>query len=277
MCTAIMQLVDSVALWERVQVILEEPLELHERSANPGKLTGSIRLDSVVFGYDAARSPVLDNVSLVINPKEFVGIVGASGSGKSTLFRLILGFEKSRSGVVYFDDKDLSTLNMQEVRKQMGAVLQGESIMSGNLYDNLVCGGLYTPEEIQAAIERSGFDEDLQRLPMGLHTVVSGGSSTLSGGQKQRLLLARALLGNPSILLFDEATSALDNCSQEKVSAGIDQLNVTRVVIAHRLSTIVNADRIYVLDDGKIAQAGTYAELSEVPGIFADMLERQKL
>ncbi len=206
-----------------------------------------------------------------------IGIVGPSGSGKSTLIRMILGFETPRSGAVYFNGKDLSHLNLSEVRKQMGVVLQEGGIIAGTLYQNIVAGGQYTEEEIDRAITLASFKKDLQNFPMGLHTVVPMNGETLSGGQKQRLLITRALLPNPKILLLDEATSALDNNSQEEITQNIDQLNISRIVIAHRLSTIKNADRIYVLEKGKVTQTGSFKSLSNELGLFAEMLKRQKL
>jgi ATP-binding cassette subfamily C protein len=206
-----------------------------------------------------------------------IGIVGPSGSGTSTLIRLILGFETPQGGAVYYNGKDLSHLNINEVRKQMGVVLQGGGIIAGTLYQNVVAGGRYTQEEIDRAIRLSGFHRDLHYFPMGLHTVIPMNGETLSGGQKQRLLIARALLPQPKILLLDEATSALDNHSQSEISQNINQLDITRIVIAHRLSTIRNASRIYVLEGGEITQSGTFNALAKEEGLFADMLKRQKL
>ena len=159
----------------------------------------------------------------------------------------------------------------------MGVVLQGGGIVAGTLYQNIVAGGRYSEEEIDRAIILASFKRDLENFPMGLHTVIPMNGETLSGGQKQRLLITRALLPKPKILLFDEATSSLDNRSQEEISQNIDQLDITRIVIAHRLSTIKNADRIYVLESGKITQEGSFEELSKKPGLFTEMLKRQQL
>jgi ATP-binding cassette subfamily C protein len=258
-------------------VIIEEPQELLMKKSNPGKLTGDIRLDHVTFSYEEEGASILNDVSIRLSPREMIGIVGPSGSGKSTLIRMILGFETPRSGAVYFNGKDLSHLNLSEVRKQMGVVLQGGGIIAGTLYQNIVAGGQYTEEEIDRAITLASFKNDLENFPMGLHTVVPMNGETLSGGQKQRLLITRALLPNPKILLLDEATSALDNNSQEEITQNIDQLDISRIVIAHRLSTIKNADRIYVLEKGEVTQTGSFESLSNEPGLFAEMLKRQKL
>jgi NHLM bacteriocin system ABC transporter ATP-binding protein len=271
----ILSLVSILPFWERTKVIFQERPETQSSNIFPGLLSGKIYVDAVSFSYE--DTPVLHQISLTANPGELIGIVGPSGSGKSTLLRLLLGFEKPSSGVIYYDDKDLSSLNVRAVRRQIGSVLQTSGVMAGTLYSNLVCGGSYSPTQIRKAIQLSGFEEDLAQLPMGLHTYVSAEGGSFSGGQKQRLLLARALLGNPSLLIFDEATSALDTRTQRLVTANIDTLNVTRIIVAQRLSTIRNANRIYVFSQGRIVQVGTFAELFNTPGLFRDVALRQQL
>ena len=263
--------------WERTKVIIQEPLEELNEPKDPGVLLGEIHIDEVFFKYAPEDPYILSNITLKANPKECIGIVGPSGCGKSTLLRLLLGFEKATSGAIYYDNKNSDSFSTHGFRKQLGVVLQDEGIIAGSIYDNLTCGGLYTQEQILSALENSGLAEDIAALPMGLHTYLAVGGSTLSGGQKQRLLIARALLPKPKILLLDEATSALDNRNQEKVLSCIDQLDVTRIIIAHRLTTIKNADRIYVMERGRFVQVGTYEELASQPGLFALMLERQRL
>jgi len=273
----LMQVAQIFPFLKRSKVILEEDQELLLTKASPGKLTGDIRIDHVYFGYDLQSAPILKDVSIQVHPHEMIGIVGPSGSGKSTLIRVILGFEKPQAGAVYYNGKDLSHLNINEVRKQMGVVLQGGGIIAGSLYQNIVAGGRYTQEEVDRAIRLSGFHRDLHHFPMGLHTMIPMNGETLSGGQKQRLLIARALLPRPKILLLDEATSALDNQSQSEIASNIDQLDITRIVIAHRLSTIRNASRIYVIQEGVVTQSGTFNALAKEEGLFAEMLKRQKL
>jgi len=277
MSKMIMESVSIIPLWKRSHVIVEEPQEVLQTKASPDKLTGEIRLDNITFAYEKDRAPVLKDISIQLAPREMIGIVGPSGCGKSTLIRMILGFEIPDSGAVYFNGKDLSHLNLNEVRQQMGVVLQGGGIIAGTLYQNIVAGGNYTEEEVSRAITLASFKKDLENFPMGLHTVVPMNGETLSGGQKQRLLIARALLPNPKILLLDEATSALDNSSQEEITQNIDKLDVSRIVIAHRLTTIRNADRIYVIEKGAVSQVGTFESLSREKGFFAEMLKRQKL
>ena len=273
----LLEMTPLMPLWDRARVIVQEPLEEKLKTESPGKLSGEIHIDEVCFQYEDSDTPLLQNISLKANPKEFIGIIGPSGCGKSTLIRLLLGFERPKSGAIYYDDKDLATFAVHDFRKQLGVVLQEEGIVAGSIYDNLTCGGIYKPEQVERALQISGFGEDVESFPMGMHTYLSMGGSTLSGGQKQRLLIARALLPNPKILLLDEATSALDNRNQERVIKSINQLDVTRIVIAHRLSTIKNADRIYAMEKGRFVQVGTFEELASQPGLFADMLKRQTL
>lgn len=271
------ELVNISPLWQRAKPILLEPMEERADKADPGELTGEILVDSVVFGYDPSHPPVLTGISLEIKPRKFIGIVGPSGSGKSTLLRILLGFETLNAGAVYYNGKDLSSLDPRAVRKQIGAVLQGQGIMAGNLYENIACGGIYTKEQIRQALELSGFDQDLTLFPMGLNTYVPMGAETLSGGQRQRLILARALLTNPAILILDEATSALDNVSQKAFTDHINSLNITKIVVAQRLSTLRTADMIYVVEKGTITQKGSFEELSQMPGFFSTTLFRQKI
>lgn len=275
--TAIMGLINIPPLWNNVRDIIEAPLEIVKEQAKIGKLTGDISIDEVSFWYERGGAQILNRICIQIEPKEFVALVGPSGCGKSTLVRLLLGFEKPDMGTIYYDGKDLASLNMHKLRKQIGVVLQGGGIISGTIYDNLVCGGVYSKKDVDECLELSGFAEDMASFPMGLHTFIPMGGETLSGGQKQRLLIARAILPKPKILVLDEATSALDNKVQDQVSKNIESLDITRIVIAHRLSTIKNADRIYVIDNGQVIQQGDFETLAEDEGLFKDMLERQRL
>jgi ABC-type bacteriocin/lantibiotic exporter with double-glycine peptidase domain len=203
--------------------------------------------------------------------------VGPSGSGKSTLLRLILGFELPESGTVYLDGQDLASLDVNAVRRQLGVVLQTNRLMSASMFENIAGGKLISMEEAWAAAQMSGLAADIEAMPMGMHTVISEGGTNLSGGQRQRLLIARALALRPRILIFDEATSALDNRTQQIVSDSLDQLQVTRIVVAHRLSTIRNADRIYVLEKGRVVQQGSFEQLAQTPGLFAQLVKRQQV
>ena len=176
---------------------------------------------------------------------------------------------------MYYDDQDLAHLDVYAVRRQLGIVLQQSQLMAATIFENIAAGALLTLDAAWEAARSAGFEDDIRAMAMGMHTVVSEGATNLSGGQRQRLLIARALAFKPALLLFDEATSALDNRTQALVTASLDRLRVTRVVIAHRLSTIRNADRIYVLDKGRVVQQGRFAELAQARGLFAQLMARQ--
>jgi NHLM bacteriocin system ABC transporter ATP-binding protein len=261
----------------RLRPLISAVVEVSEDRKPPGELSGTVELSRLTFRYAPSGPPVLDNVTLRIAQGEYVAIVGPSGSGKSSLFRLLLGFERPESGAVFLDGKAIDTLDISAVRRQLGVVLQNGKLATGSLYDN-ICGGVQLPlEQVWEAARLAGLDADISSMPMGMHTVIAEGVNTLSGGQRQRIMIARAIARRPRILLFDEATSSLDNQSQAIVSASLGNLNVTRIVIAHRLSTVCQADRIIVLVDGKVAQTGTFTELSNTPGIFASFAQRQLL
>ncbi|MCB9454522.1 MAG: NHLP bacteriocin export ABC transporter permease/ATPase subunit [Anaerolineaceae bacterium] len=265
-----------VPVYRRAQPILRAQPEVDAVKADPGDLLGEIEVSRVSFRYIEKTPLILNDVSLHIRPGEFVALVGPSGSGKSTLFRMLLGFETPESGAVFYDGQNLAGLDIRSVRRQLGVVLQNSQLITGDIFTNIAGQSRLTQEDAWDAAEMAGLAEDIRQMPMGMHTVISAGSSTLSGGQRQRLLIARAIAMKPRILLFDEATSALDNATQQTVSSNLERLDATRVVIAHRLSTIVGADRIIVLDKGRIVQEGTYDELMrQQDGLFADLVRRQ--
>ena len=232
----------------------------------------------MVFSYDKSGARVLNGIDLDIAPGEYVGIVGASGSGKSTLLKLLLGFEKPDEGRVCYDGKDLRQLDKREVRKQLGVVLQNGRLIAGSIYENITITAPHaTMEEVRAVIEAVGLKDDIAQMPMGVHTVLSESSGTISGGPQQRILIARAIAPKPRILIFDEATSALDNVTQAAVCESLERMNVTRIVVAHRLSTVRNCDRILVLDNGKIAEEGSYESLMAKNGLFRQFASRQTI
>lgn len=275
--SAIVNALNIVPIYERAQPIFHALPETTEAKSSPGRLTGAIEISRVTFGYKPDAPPVLRDLSLTIQPGQFVAFVGASGSGKSTLFRLLLGFETPQSGAIYFDGQDLAGLDAEEVRRQIGVVLQSSRPISGSIYENIVGSSQLTVEDAWEAAGLAGIDEDIKAMPMGLHTYVSDGGGGISGGQRQRLMIARAIVARPRILMFDEATSALDNRTQGIVSRSLKSLQATRVVIAHRLTTIMKADCIFVLNKGQIVQAGTYDQLIEQEGLFRDSARRQMI
>lgn len=275
--TTVVDILEVVPLWKRAQPILQAEPEVNNSKADPDRLSGRIVVDHVVFRYRDDGPLTLDDVSIRAEPGEFIALVGTSGSGKSTLFRLLLGFETPAEGSIYYDGQDLTGLDIHAVRRQLGVVLQNSRLMSASIFENIASGANVSIDEAWEAAQMAGFADDIEAMPMGMHTVISEGGGNISGGQRQRLLIARALVLKPRILLFDEATSALDNRTQAIVSESLDELKVTRIVIAHRLSTIRNADRIYVLQDGRVVQQGSFERLANQQGLFAQLMMRQKL
>lgn len=262
-------------IWERVKPILEEKPEVDDRKTDPGRLAGAVKLERVSFRYLKDAPLTLNKVTVEAKPGEFIALVGPSGSGKSTIVRLLLGFEQPEEGKIYYDSQDLAELDILAVRRQLGVMLQDGRINTSSIFNNISGGALVTFDEAWEAAKMAGFASDIEQMPMGMHTVISEGGTNISGGQRQRLLIARALVLKPKILIFDEATSALDNRTQATVSESLDSLRVTRIVVAHRLSTIRHADRIYVIVAGEVVQVGNFEELMAQPGMFADLMARQ--
>ena len=268
-------LVGALPFFERVQPILEARPETAREGADPGDLTGRIEFANVSFRYLPEAANALHRASFRIRPGDYVAFVGPSGSGKSTIYRLLLGFERPDSGAVFLDDHDLSSLDLPAVRSRMGVVLQDGRLSAVSIFRNIAGTAPITLDEAWEAARAVGFDADVRAMPMGMHTIVPEGGGGLSGGQRQRLLMARALARRPRILLFDEATSALDNRTQAIVQASLKKLGITRIVIAHRLSTVREADRIFVMEEGRIVETGRYDELMAADGAFAALARRQ--
>ncbi|MFF9102703.1 NHLP bacteriocin export ABC transporter permease/ATPase subunit [Streptomyces rubrogriseus] len=267
--------VAALPLFEEIRPVLDATPEVRTASTRPGPLSGAIEARRLSFRYTDDGPLVLDDVSFEVRPGEFVAVVGPSGCGKSTLLRLLIGFDRPLSGSVLYDGQDLAALDQSAVRRQCGVVLQHAQPFTGSILD-VICGTeAYTPEEAMAAARMAGLAEDIERMPMGLHTIVSG-SGAVSGGQRQRLMIAQALIRRPRILFFDEATSALDNETQRTVIESTKALNATRIVIAHRLSTVLDADRVIVMEDGRVAQQGPPARLlADTGGRLHELVRRQ--
>lgn len=272
---SMMTVLNVFALYERAKPILETVPEFDEAKEDPGELNGAVEISGVTFRYEGALAPALNDVSISVRPGEFAAIVGPSGSGKSTLIRLLLGFDRPQAGSILYDGQDLSGIDVRAVRRQIGVVLQNGQLMAGTILSNITGSTTLTIEDAWAAAKSAGLEEDIGMMPMGMHTMISEGASTISGGQKQRILIARALVKKPRIIIFDEATSALDNRTQAAVSESLENLHATRIVIAHRLSTIIKADRIFVIENGRLVETGNYEELMKRGGLFSRLAARQ--
>jgi ATP-binding cassette subfamily C protein len=234
-----------------------------------------VALEQVRFRYRSEGPWVLDGINLHLKRGEFVAVVGPSGSGKSTLVRLLLGLEQPQQGAVLYDGRSLDRLRADLVRRQIGVVTQNGALLAGSVLEVIAGGASITPQQAWEAAEQAGIADDIKAMPMGLHTLVSEGGGNLSGGQRQRLAIARALARQPRLLILDEATSALDNHNQALVSRSLEALGITRLIVAHRLSTVRHADRIVVLEAGRLVQSGGFEQLMATDGPFADLMRRQ--
>ncbi len=239
-------------------------------------LGGEVLFDRISFRYDPDGPLILDDVTIRARPGEFVAIAGESGAGKSTLFRLALGFDRPAAGAVYYDGRDLRHLNLKQVRRQIGAVPQSVGLHPQDIWDNIVAHHEGTTvDEVWQAARRAEIEGEIKAMPMGMMTMVGASGSVLSGGESQRITIARSLIGTPRVMLLDEATNWLDNESQAEVMQNLALLTSTRIVIAHRLSTLEQADRIYVMQAGKVVQSGSFDELIAVDGVFKELVKRQ--
>lgn len=271
---ATLQVAAAAPEWERGRPVLAEEPESQLAAADPGRLSGAIEATQATFAYGDGP-PAVREVSIEARPGEHIALVGPSGSGKSTLLRLLLGLESPDTGAILYDGQDLRSLDKTLVRRQIGVVTQNGRLFAGSIMENIRGVSDAGFEACLEAAEAAGLAEDLASFPMGLHTPLTEGAPTLSGGQRQRLLIARALVGKPRIIAFDEATSALDNRTQAIVVESVRALKATRIVVAHRLSTIQDADRIYVIDDGRVVETGDYAALMAKDSLFAALARRQ--
>ena len=263
---------------EIIRPLMEAEPEKHTGREAVASITGNIELSHVTFRYEKEGRKILDDLSLRIPARQYVAIVGKTGCGKSTLLRLLLGFETPEKGAIFYDRKDIQTLDLGSLRKCIGTVLQEGDLFSGSIFENItISAPELTLDQAWKAAEIAGMADDIRAMPMGMSTMLQEGAGGISGGQRQRIMIARAVAPKPKLLLFDEATSALDNITQKHVSEALDRMRCTRIVIAHRLSTIRHCDRILVMDGGKIVEDGTYDDLIAQNGIFAELVDRQRL
>jgi len=234
-------------------------------------LVGAIELIRIGCYMGDAEAPVLEDVSIAIAPGEHIGIAGPSGAGKTTLLKVLLGLVRPQSGHVLFDGRDLAGLDAAALRRQIGVVGQGGRLFPGTLLDNITAGAPLTSDAAMMAVRLAGLEADIAALPLGLSTPVGDTDCGFSGGQVQRLLLARAFATRPKVLVLDEATSALDPKLESDIAAAIDGMQATTISVAHRLDTLQACDRIYVFDQGRIVESGSFAELAAGRGLFAAM------
>jgi ABC-type bacteriocin/lantibiotic exporter with double-glycine peptidase domain len=263
---------------DRVEDVMEADKE--QDAEHPGRairVDGHVTLEDVSFRYSQNCNYVVSNVSIDIKPGTFVALAGASGSGKTTLARLLLGLYRPTIGRILYDKVDLSNLSLGSIRRQIGYVPQDPYLFSESIRDNIALLDPTLPlRHVIEAARRAHIHKQIMEMPMGYETVLAEGGKSLSGGQRQRIALARALIHQPTILVFDEATSALDAVTENEILKELEALQCTRIVVAHRLSTIKSADIILVMDAGRIAERSTYTELLAHGGLFAELVAQQR-
>lgn len=278
--TASGSLVRAIATLPRLATMsgLIKPILAQVPVARPGghapvpALTGRVRMHGVAFRPERGHALTLRDVTLEVEPGEHIGIVGPSGAGKTTLIDVMIGLRQPEAGLVAFDGVDINRLDAAALRRQIGIVGQNTRLFSGSLRSNIALGETHSDGHIWQALRLAGMEDEVRRMPLGLSTIISDGTSTLSGGQVQRLLFARAIVGNPPIMIFDEATSALDPHAQNIITTSLKQRRVTVISVAHRLETLIHCDRIYVLDHGRIVEQGSPVELTRAGGLFSRLM-----
>ncbi len=283
--TAVDELIDSVReilvmkpLADSVRDLMTVRTEGETGDIYLREVQGNIHVEHVSFSYAGTRHNCLQDISFTVKKGEKIAIAGESGCGKSTLLRMLIGTLRPDEGEVYIDGKALSSINLRSYRRHIGSVFQFSRVMPGTIYSNIAFSPVpVSREDAQAALEKAAFAAYVDSLPMGMDTELSeSNGSGFSGGQRQRILLARAFASRPSILILDEATSALDNVTQAQVLESVYREKCTVVMVAHRLSTGTGCDRILMLEDGRITEQGSFAELMEKNGAFARLVRKQQ-
>ncbi|HKH44437.1 MAG TPA: ABC transporter ATP-binding protein, partial [Thermoanaerobaculia bacterium] len=270
---------ETEASLETYQAILDLPQEVKPAHPLPLGELGTLAFENVVFTHQTAALPALTGVSFEVGRGETVAFVGPSGSGKTTLVKLLVGLYRPQSGRILYNGKPGTDLDLDELRAQIGFVTQDTQLFSGSIRENLLfVNPRATDDECLEVLKKAACDSLLARADRGLDTVIGEGGVKVSGGEKQRLSIARALLRRPRLLVFDEATSSLDSLTEEDITETIREVassHVITILIAHRLSTVLHADRIHVLEHGRIIESGRHAELLERKGLYYAMWRQQ--
>ena len=269
-------LINSKPFFERLSDILLNESEFINADGVKKTLQGNIVVKNLWFKYSDSADYILKDVSLNIKAGEKIALVGKSGEGKSTLAKLLSGLYIHEKGEIYFDDIELREWNLKSLRKQLGIVPQDVLLFNKSIYDNITCGNKTISKiDVENACEIAQISKDIEQMPMKYETIISEMGGNLSGGQKQRIMLARAIVNDPHILILDEATSSLDNINEKKISDIFQKLRCTQIIIAHRLSTVIDADKIYVLSNGRIVEEGTHSQLMEKKGQYFELYNSQ--
>ena len=270
---------NGLAAAQSVFDVIDTPPELNEGDKQITRANGEIEFKNVTVRYDNAKKPAIDNLSFVIKPGEKVALVGRSGGGKTSLVNLLPRFYELQQGFILLDGIDIRALELKNLRSQFSLVSQDIILFNDSIFNNIAYGALRhaSEAEVIAAAKAAHAWEFIQQLPQGLQNEIGDRGVRLSGGQRQRIAIARAILKNAPILLLDEATSALDTESEQHVQAALDALmqNRTSIVIAHRLSTIENADRILVMEQGKIVEFGSHHDLLKQNGYYSKLYQKE--
>ncbi|NGX37682.1 MAG: Toxin RTX-I translocation ATP-binding protein [Chlamydiae bacterium] len=270
-------LISLIPFWQRVQPLLKTPLETTKEKQPSGPISGKITIQNLHFRYSENAPFIFKELNLEIDAGALIAIVGPSGSGKSTLCRLLVGFEIPEKGSIQFDDRDSKELIPNELRQQISFVMQQRAIFAGTLYENILCDGHYSYEEVETALRLTTFDRDIKQFPAGLQTILPSGGGLLSGGERQKLLLSRALIRQPKILILDEGMNSLQSTTQAEIIKAVKSLKMTRILATHQLNILTAVDQIFLFEKDNIVAKGTFDELIKTNRNFSQLIEAQSV